>query len=113
MKSSNQVREFLISEKGIEVVELMIGPEGVLVGSARKAYELDRAKEEISKKHAIARQNKEIERRKNILDNEIQRLTSQFEMDKDELKRKEIDEDTIEEIIEKNRKEMMSGRKKR
>lgn len=113
MKSSNQVREFLISEKGIEVVDLMIGPAGVLVGSARKAYELDRAKEEMAKKHLIARKNKEIERRKNILDSEIQRLTSQFEMDKDELKRKEIDEDMIEEIVEKNRKEMMTGRKKR
>jgi circadian clock protein KaiC len=112
MKSSNQVREFIISDKGIEIVELVIGPDGVLVGSARKAYELDRAKEEISKKHAIARKNKEIERKKNILDSKIKRLTSQFEMDKEELNRKEMEDEMINEVKEKNRKEIMKGRKK-
>jgi circadian clock protein KaiC len=113
MKCSNQVREFIISDKGIEVVELEIGPAGVLVGSARKAYELEREREEILKKHALARKNKEIERKKNILDNKIKRLTSQFEMDKEFLNNREIEDKLIEEVKEKNRKEIILGRKKR
>ncbi len=36
---SNKVREFLIGDKGIELVEVYIGPEGVLTGSARIAHE--------------------------------------------------------------------------
>ena len=39
MKHSNQVREFLITDKGIELVDVYIGPEGILVGSAREAQQ--------------------------------------------------------------------------
>jgi circadian clock protein KaiC len=113
MKCSNQVREFVISDEGIEVVELVIGPDGVLVGSARKAYELEQQKEAISKKQAIARKNKEIERKKNILDSKIKKLTSQFEMDKEALDNKEMEDEIIDQLREKNRKEIVKGRKTR
>lgn len=112
MRSSNQVREFIISDKGIEIVELMIGPEGVLVGSARKSYELVREREKISKKHDIIRKNKEIERKKNILDSKIKRLITQFEMEKEDLNRKGMEEAMIDEVRERNRKEIIKGRKK-
>ena len=39
MAHSNQVREFVISSKGIRLVEVCVGPEGVLTGSARVAYQ--------------------------------------------------------------------------
>lgn len=38
MKNSNKVREFLITNKGIELVDIVVGPEGVLTGSAREIY---------------------------------------------------------------------------
>src|SRR5881394_3128007 len=37
MKHSNQIREFLISSRGIDLVDAYIGPGGVLTGSARAA----------------------------------------------------------------------------
>jgi circadian clock protein KaiC len=37
MRHSNQVREFLITSKGLKLVDIYLGPEGVLVGSAREA----------------------------------------------------------------------------
>jgi circadian clock protein KaiC len=37
MAHSNQVREFLISARGIDLVDAYAGPGGVLVGSARSA----------------------------------------------------------------------------
>lgn len=112
MRSSNQVREFIISDKGIEIVELMISPKGVVVGSARKSYELEREKEKISKKRDIIRKNKEIERKKNILDGKIKRLITQFEMEKEELNRKEMEEIMIDEVRQRNRKGIIKGRKK-
>ncbi|MDB6005490.1 MAG: kaiC family protein [Prosthecobacter sp.] len=36
---SNQVREFVLSEKGLELVDVYLGVEGVLTGSARTAQE--------------------------------------------------------------------------
>lgn len=38
MKNSNKVREFIISDKGVKLVDIVIGPNGVLTGSAREAY---------------------------------------------------------------------------
>ena len=40
IKNSNRVREFLITNKGIELVDIVEGPQGVLIGSAREAYKL-------------------------------------------------------------------------
>ena len=39
MHHSNKIREFIMSDKGINLVDAYIGPEGVLVGSARIAHE--------------------------------------------------------------------------
>jgi len=39
MAHSNQVREFLLSSEGVSVVPVYMGPDGVLVGSARAAAE--------------------------------------------------------------------------
>src|SRR5690348_11313023 len=78
MKSSNQVREFVITDKGLEIVELVVGSGGVLIGSARDSYELEKAKEDVIKQHTVERKNREIERRKIILDNKIRSLTSKF-----------------------------------
>jgi circadian clock protein KaiC len=38
MKNSNKVREFIISDKGFKLVDVVIGPNGVLTGSARVAF---------------------------------------------------------------------------
>ena len=40
MKNSNKVREFIITSKGIKLVDICTGPEGILTGSAREAYQL-------------------------------------------------------------------------
>lgn len=40
MSHSNQVREFLITSKGLRLVDIYLGPDGILVGSARQAQQL-------------------------------------------------------------------------
>jgi len=107
MKNSNQVREFLITDKGIEVVEVLLGDQGVLIGSARKAYQLEKATSDVLKEHAINRKNTEIERKKGILENKIARLTSEFESVKDDLNRIFVEDELKQDVVESNRKEMM------
>ena len=36
---SNQVREFVLTDHGVELVDVYVGPAGVLTGSARLAQE--------------------------------------------------------------------------
>lgn len=42
MKHSNQVREFVITSRGLHLVEIYLGPEGVLLGSQREEQKLQK-----------------------------------------------------------------------
>jgi len=56
MKHSNQVREFIISNRGLNLVEIYIGPNGILVGSEREEQKLQKLKG-----HALIEQNERSE----------------------------------------------------
>ncbi len=106
MKNSNQIREFLITDNGIEIAEVTLGPNGVLVGSARDAYKLEQNSGEVLRKNSLERKNKEIESKKLILDAKVAKLTTEFELAKDELNRLYIEEELKNEVMEKNRKQL-------
>ena len=40
MAHSNQIREFLITSKGVDIIDVYTGPAGVLTGSARLSQEI-------------------------------------------------------------------------
>jgi hypothetical protein len=44
MKHSNQVREFVITDRGLKLVEIYLGPTGILVGSQREEQKLQKLK---------------------------------------------------------------------
>jgi circadian clock protein KaiC len=113
MKNSNQVREFLITDNGIEIVEVTLGPNGVLVGSAREAFNLEKNTGEVLRKNAFERKNRQIESRKTILDAKVAKLKSEFELVKEELDRIYIEEELRNEVAEKNKKQLMKMREKK
>jgi circadian clock protein KaiC len=113
MKNSNQVREFLITDEGIKIVEVTLGANGVLIGSAREAYKLEENTAEVLRKNAFNRKNKQIESKKMILDAKVAKLKSEFELVKDELDRMFVEEELRNEIAEKNRKQLMRIREKK
>jgi len=113
MKNSNQVREFLITDNGIEIVEVTLGPNGVLVGSAREAFNLEKNTGEVLRKNAFDRKNRQIESRKTILDAKVAKLKSEFELVKEELDRIYVEEELRNEVAEKNRKQLMKMREKK
>ena len=47
MAHSNQVREFLLTDRGIELADVYVGPQGVLTGSARSAQEAEERTEAV------------------------------------------------------------------
>ena len=110
MKHSNQVREFVINDEGLSLVDVFLGPEGVLVGSAREAQELEEATGVALRTHASTRTEREIERKKLILESKIASLKEEFESVKDELSKTRIEEQLRKEILEQNREEMKRKR---
>jgi circadian clock protein KaiC len=110
MKHSNQVREFVITGQGLELVDVYLGPNGILIGSAREAQQLEEVTGEALKSHGFTRRDREIERKKTVLEAKIASLQEEFESVKDELYRTQQEEQLRQEILEKNRRELVKKR---
>jgi len=110
MKHSNQVREFVISDKGLDLIDVFLGPEGVLTGSARETHQLLEKSGLIIRDHALMRKEREIERKKMVLEAKIASLKEEFETIQEELNKTYIEEDLKRDFLEKNRQQMTQNR---
>jgi circadian clock protein KaiC len=90
MAHSNQVREFLISDRGIDLVDAYIGPSGVLTGASRVAQSAREKAEALANQQEAARRKRELERKREALEQQIAGLRSEYESEEVELRR--IDE---------------------
>jgi circadian clock protein KaiC len=87
MAHSNQIREFLISNKGIDLVDAYFGPSGMLTGAARSAQSArDKAADLASEQEAM-RLRRSLERRHNSVELQIAALRSEYEADAQEARR--------------------------
>ena len=86
MAHSNQVREFLISNRGIDLVDAYVGPSGVLTGTSRVAQAAREKAEALASQHEAARRKRELERKRETLEQQISRLRAEFENEAAELR---------------------------
>lgn len=110
MKHSNQVREFVITNRGLELVDVFLSEDGVLIGSAREAQQLKEETGRELKNYAGGRRDREIERKKTVLRAKIASLEEEFESVKEELMRTDQEDEIRQEIISKNRKALTEKR---
>ena len=87
MAHSNQVREFLISNRGIDLVDAYIGPSGVLTGTSRVAQAAREKAEELAGLQENARRKRELETKHATLEQQIAGLRSEYETEEAELRR--------------------------
>jgi circadian clock protein KaiC len=106
MKHSNQVREFLIHDKGMELVDVYLSPEGVLIGSAREAQKLIEETGNALHAQALNRKDREIARKRRVLEGQIANLRSEFESVQEELNKIYEEEELKKEVANKNRGEL-------
>jgi circadian clock protein KaiC len=87
MAHSNQIREFLISDRGIDVVDAYIGPSGVLTGSARAAQGALEKAAILASQQEAAQLKREVERKRKALERQIGGMRSDYESEAAELRR--------------------------
>lgn len=104
MKHSNQVREFVITDKGLDLVEVYLGPQGVLTGSAREAYALNEETGKALRNYGLSRKDREIKRKGTIMESKIAELKAEFESVQEELNKIYLEEELKKEVEEKNRR---------
>jgi circadian clock protein KaiC len=98
MAHSNQVREFIMSERGIELKEVYIGPSGMLTGSARVAQEARERAVQASRNEEIELRQLDLKRKHDALEGQIAALRAEFS----------AEEARIEQIIGHNRQHEQS-----
>lgn len=113
MEHSNQVREFVIKDTGLELIDVYQGPNGILVGSARRAQELTEATGMELRTHAMSRKDREVERKRMVLEAKIASLREEFESVQDELNRTFLEEELTNSIMAKNRQDLSNNRTNR
>jgi circadian clock protein KaiC len=103
---SNQVREFLLTDHGMELLDTYVGSDGVLMGSARAAQAAREAAALVQREATQQRKQRELQRKQEIYEAQLVTLRSQYESERDALL-KEIEEDEKREsMIARQRVEM-------
>ncbi len=84
MAHSNQIREFKLTNHGIELLDVYVGPEGVLTGSARLSQETKDDAEQLLRQQEIGRKQFGLERKREAMEAQIVVLRSEFEAEESE-----------------------------
>ncbi len=82
---SNQVREFVISDHGIHLVDVYLGSSGIVTGSARVTMEARQKAAEQERRHTIDNQQAKLAYDKQVTEAEIRRLTARLNMQDQEI----------------------------
>jgi len=78
MAHSNQTREFLLTDHGVEVRDVYVGPEGLLTGSARLTQEAEDKAELLIRSQDVELRRTELERKRTTLEAQIAMLRAEF-----------------------------------
>lgn len=77
MPHSNQIREFLITPRGVDLQDVYVGPEGVLTGSMRAAQEAREKAQALERRHEEARRQREVEAKRAAVEAQIAALQAE------------------------------------
>ena len=110
MAHSNQVREFLLTDRGVELVDVYLGAEGVLTGSARQAQEDRERAGARQRQQEIEGQRRRLAQKRDALEARILALRKDFEAEEEEANRIIASEKAREDVIRSNRHRMAASR---
>lgn len=110
MAHSNQIREFLLTDQGIELSDVYLGSEGVLTGSARQSQESREKAAAVLRQQEIEAKQRELDRKREAMEARITAIRKEFEAELEEAQRVIGQEKTREELIRLERERMGMSR---
>ncbi|RCJ18343.1 KaiC 1 [Nostoc sp. ATCC 43529] len=84
---SNQVREFILTNQGVQLLDVYLGAEGVLTGTARIVQEAKDKAAALAQQQKIEQKQREIERKRLLMQAQIQAIEAQFQIEQKEIER--------------------------
>jgi circadian clock protein KaiC len=83
MEHSNQIREFVLTNDGLRLLDVYLGPEGVLTGSARVTQEGREKAAGTSRQQQLDGRGRELERKREIFEARMTMLRAEFEVEEE------------------------------
>jgi circadian clock protein KaiC len=110
MAHSNQIREFLLTDHGVQLRDVYVGPMGLLTGSARVAQEAKERAEATERKQRAERKNFELKEKRAQLEAQIAKMRSDFALEEQGLLRGAHELELLEKQVVLDRVEMGRAR---
>jgi circadian clock protein KaiC len=106
MPHSNQIREFTLTEHGVQLREVYSGVAGVLFGTARVAQEARERAETLARQQEIERKRRELESKRLAMEAQIASLRAAFTSESAEIEKAVHDMRIAEEVMTGTRAEL-------
>ena len=110
MAHSNQIREFVLTNHGVQLVDVYVGPAGMLTGSARIAQEVKERAEAAERKQQLTLKGSELKHKRQKLEAQIARMRAEFEVEEQGLMREAQQMESLDKQISMDRIEMGRAR---
>ena len=111
MAHSNQIREFVLTDKGVNLLDVYVGPSGVLTGSARLSREAqEKAKDLVRQQDAQIKQL-HLERKRKAMEAQIADIRAEFKTEEAEVKKFIKQEKLRQQKVSQDREAMAQIRK--
>jgi circadian clock protein KaiC len=106
MAHSNQVREFRLTNRGVQLTDVYLGPGGLLTGAAREAQEAKERAEAWARAEEMQQREREIERKRAVIEAQINELRASLNAEEAEMRHATQHIKAREEKLDSDRKVM-------
>ena len=106
MAHSNQVREFLLTDVGIQLTDVYLGESGILTGAARIMQEAHDQAALLEREQEVRRKQREHKRSSRVLEAQIAALKADIEYKQEELNESMLEAKLLGESFARDRQEM-------
>ncbi len=84
-RHSNQIREFLLTDDGVELIDVYLGAEGVLTGSARLSQEARERAAAAARQEELGLLQRRLDRRRDVVEAQIIALRAELAVEEEEV----------------------------
>jgi len=111
MDHSNQIREFLLTNSGLRLLDVYLGAKGVLTGSARLSQEESEQATSTLRQYELKSLKRALQRKHHIFNARMTMLRAEFEAEQEKIEQSVSDAESTQQKILQNRTLMGKSRK--
>jgi len=110
MNHSNQIREFVLTDHGLQLLDVYLGPEGVLTGSARVTQEGREKAASTSRRQILEGRGRELDRKREIFEARMTMLRAEFQVEEEIIQQNISEFELIDQELLEDRGQMVRSR---